>query len=266
MKKEKRWLRKEKSKRAQLTVFIILALLIVGVIAFLFYPQIKKAIIPKTPSDLVPKECMEKAVKESLATIMLRGGSFKPELYFRYNDETIDYLCYTSEWYKTCVMQKPFLKQQIESEVNNQVQDKIKKCITGMENKLESKGYSIKKTGTGKANVLIRAPHEIQVNVDISMSLEKNEEKQTLKNSLFTTRFTSGAYEMIMIASSIQNFEARFGDSIPEDFMSFYPNLKVQKLKQSDGTKVYIITNRDTKEILQFATRSLAWPPGYALE
>jgi hypothetical protein len=47
--------------------------------------------------------------------------------------------------------------------------------------------------------------------------------------------------------------------------MAFYPDVKVEKKKQSDGTKVYIITDRNTGEKLQFATRSLAWPPGYAL-
>jgi len=45
--------------------------------------------------------------------------------------------------------------------------------------------------------------------------------------------------------------------------MFLYPNLKVQKLKQGDGTKVYIIEDRNTKEKLQFATRSLVWPPGW---
>ena len=69
---------------------------------------------------------------------------------------------------------------------------------------------------------------------------------------------------MIMIASSIQNFEAQYGDSVPETYMSLYPDIKVQKLKQEDGTKIYIITDRKTNERLVFATRSVAWPPGFA--
>jgi hypothetical protein len=47
--------------------------------------------------------------------------------------------------------------------------------------------------------------------------------------------------------------------------MSFYPNLRIEKKKQDDGTKVYILGDRTTGEQLLFATRSLAWPPGYAL-
>ena len=76
--------------------------------------------------------------------------------------------------------------------------------------------------------------------------------------------FESEAYKMILIATSILNYEARYGDSDIDDYMFFYPDLKIQKLKQSEGTTIYIITNRDTKEVFRFASRSIPWPPGYA--
>jgi hypothetical protein len=45
--------------------------------------------------------------------------------------------------------------------------------------------------------------------------------------------------------------------------MSWYPNLKIEKKLQLDGTTIYIITDRDTEEVFQFASRSVVLPPGY---
>lgn len=252
----------KKNNKSQITIFVILAIAIVAVLLIIFYPNIKKFILPSTPGDLIPKECMETTVKENLKTLMLRGGNMKPELYFIYYNETLDYLCYTGEWYKTCVMQKPFLKQEIEKQLNEYSAKKIESCINSMTDKLKSKGYEVKVSGTRKAVIEI-VPKKIIIRLDIDMILTKNEQSQSLNDLNFLTSFSSNSYDMIMITSSIQNFEARYGDSTPEDYMFLYPNLKVQKLKQGDGTKVYIIEDRNTKEKLQFATRSLVWPPGW---
>ena len=254
-----------KCKRSQITIFVIIALLIIGVLVILFYPQIKKIIIPPAPGELIPTACVESAVKESMNLTMMHGGKIKPELYFMYNNETLDYLCYTSEWYKTCIMQKPLLKQSIEAEVEVYMQANISKCISQMEDTLKARGYDVKISGSRKAEISI-VPDKIDASFNMSMTIQKGDEpSQTFPSSRFKTEFKSNAYEIIMIASSIQNWEARYGDSVPESYMSFYPNLRVEKKKQDDGTKVYIISDRDTGEKLQFTTRSLAWPPGYAI-
>jgi hypothetical protein len=251
----------KKSKKGQITLFVILGLLIVGLLIFMFYPQLKDVIIT-TPDELIPTECIETSVVSALNITMIRGGSMNPQLYYRYNDEKIDYLCYTSEWYKTCVMQKPFLKQDIEFEIKNNASAAIIKCIDRMESQLVKKGYTVKTVGS-KAPEIRLAPDKIIVSFNMSMNLEKGDQKMTFSPGRFQTEIKSNSYEIVMVASSIQNFEARFGDSVPESYMSFYPNIKVQKLKQADGTKIYIVEDRNTKEKLMFATRSLAWPPGF---
>ena len=48
--------------------------------------------------------------------------------------------------------------------------------------------------------------------------------------------------------------------------MSYYPDLRMEKIKLSDGTKVYKLSNIVTKEEFIFASRSLSWPPGLALD
>jgi hypothetical protein len=209
---------------------------------------------------MIPKQCMIDAVANSLNNTMMHGGTLKPELYFMYNNESLDYLCYTSEWYKTCTMQKPFLKQQVESEIIKDSSAEVTRCLAAMENKLRNSGYTVNSRGTRKAEIKL-VPGKVIITPNISMSVERDGSTSTFDSNRFAVSFDSKAYDIILLASSIQNFEARYGDSIPETYMTLYPNLKVEKKKQDDGTKVYIITARDTLEKLQFATRSLAWPP-----
>jgi hypothetical protein len=162
-------------------------------------------------------------------------------------------------------MQQPLLKEAIEQQINNMITKNVSQCISDAENKIKSQGYNLKTSGTGQL-ILQLQPKKVLIGVDISMTLDKNGATQTYSTQNFQTSIDSGAYDLIMIASSIQNYEARYGDSNPDDYMALYPNIKVQKLKQDDGTKVYIITDRNTGESLQFATRSLAWPPGIAIQ
>jgi len=72
----------------------------------------------------------------------------------------------------------------------------------------------------------------------------------------------SGLYNLVMISASIVNWEARYGDSNPQNYMLFYPNIKVEKIKRDEGT-VYILTDKLTRERFLFASRSVKFPPGY---
>jgi len=56
-----------------------------------------------------------------------------------------------------------------------------------------------------------------------------------------------------------------FGDAETTTYMNYYRDLKVEKKKKTDGTTVYIITDRNDGNKFQFASRSIAWPPGYAI-
>ncbi len=253
----------KREKKGQITIFIIIAIVIVGVLIFMYLPQIKKLVIT-TPDELIPKECIGKVITPPLSNLMLQGGAMKPQLYYLYNNKTVDYLCYTGEWYKTCYMQKPFLKQSVELELTQNTSLEIQKCMNTMVSQLQRKDYNVQITGN-KNPIIKIIPDKVLVTFNMTMTIQKGDEKMTFNSGRFQTEIDSNSYEMIMVASSIQNFEARFGDSVPETYMSVYPNIKVQKLKQADGTKIYIITDRKTNEKLVFATRSVAWPPGMAI-
>ena len=69
-------------------------------------------------------------------------------------------------------------------------------------------------------------------------------------------------YELVSISNSILSMEIKYGDAETTIYMDYYHDLKVEKKKQTNGTTIYIITNRNTGNKFQFASRSVAWPPG----
>jgi len=70
---------------------------------------------------------------------------------------------------------------------------------------------------------------------------------------------------MLMIATSLLQFEAKYGDSDTSSMMIYYPDYIIDKIKRDDGTTVYILENKEFGNKFQFASRSLAWPAGYDL-
>ena len=73
---EKNRLKMEKrgkmDKKAQLTIFIIIALVIVAVLLILFYPRLKILVTGPTTLDYV-KDCTEEAAEEALEKITMQA-------------------------------------------------------------------------------------------------------------------------------------------------------------------------------------------------
>jgi len=253
-----------KSKRSQVTIFIIVAIVIVvsGILVYYFYPSIKSTfgLESKNPTAYL-QECIEDDIKNALQLVSLQGGSREPEHFFLYNNSRVEYLCYTIEYYKTCIMQQPMLKLHIEKEVAEIVRDNAKSCFESLEENYRKKGYEVN-SNTGEIKVEL-LPRKAVLTFNNSLTITKEE---TERYSGFNIFVDSKYYELISIANSILNWEANYGDAETTTYMNYYHDLKVEKKKQTDGTTIYILTNRNTGEVLQFASRSVAWPPGYGVE
>jgi hypothetical protein len=248
-----------RNKKAQVTLFVIIAIFLVIALLIIFWPKLTQIISPSSP-EISLQRCIESDLKKELTEIISNGGSKNPSLYFSYAGNKIEYLCYTNEDLKTCVMQQPLLKQNIERELLEALKPKIESCIEIMEKNAESQGYTV---SSEKNNPSIEiSQNEIKLRVDVNMVLEK---ENTIRISKVETKTSSGIYDLLMITSSILNWEARYGDSDILTYMLYYPDVKVEKYRQGEGTKVYMLTNKNTNEKLVFATRSLNFPAGYGI-
>jgi len=248
-----------KSKRSQVTIFIILALAILLIIFLLFrgdgFAQIFGG---KSPITQI-QDCVEESVDEAVDVLSLQGGSLNPQFYFEYKGDKIDYLCYTEEYYETCVMQKPLLRASIEKEIGNYIDDKVKSCVDSVVADLKGDGYEVSFGSVENSVDLVPGNIFVESETDLTVTGDTTESYKSIK-----TGINSKLYEMIMIASSIANWEARYGDSETMNYMIFYPSMKVEKKKQGDGTTIYILTDRVSLNKFQFASRSLVLPAGFS--
>ncbi len=243
-------------KRGQVTIFIIIALLVVAAVALVFTlsPKLKIGGAEKVenPSSFI-QTCLEDTLKEKINTISNQGGSLAPEFYYPYNDEKLQYLCYTNTFYETCYVQVPFITKHIEDELTTSIEKEVNACFKSLEESYKKKNYEVNvDAGEFKVELL---PHRVVATIERKLILTKGDEKETYEN--FRVIVNNNIYELSRIASSIVDWEATYGDADPSAYMALYPELKVEKHLQNDGTAIYIITERESGNKFQFASRSL---------
>ena len=102
-------------------------------------------------------------------------------------------------------------------------------------------------------------PGEIVVDFSYPISITK-EETQSFQKFAFSRK--SEMYDLLLIATSIVQFESSLGDAETLLYSQYYPDLNIEKIK-TNGDTIYTVKNVVTKESFRFATRSLVWPPGY---
>lgn len=241
------------NSRGQVTVFIIIAILIVVAILIVFYPRIKDVVSGPSASEYI-EQCAKESATEALDTLKVQGGSLEPENYIAYQGNNVDYACYTNEYYKKCIMQKPFLKQDIEKEIIEYAEPKIKQCFESYRSELEKRGSKVNVENI-KTDVSI-VPNSVVLTINAPTTITKD---SAIKFDKFKVDMNSQLYDLAMLASSISNYEARYGDSDTLTYMLYYPDIRVEKKTQEEGNRIYILTYKPTGEKFIFAIRSLAW-------
>ncbi|MBI2044453.1 hypothetical protein HYT23_00180 [Candidatus Pacearchaeota archaeon] len=251
------------SQRGQVTLFIILAIIIIalGLLIYFLFPKIKTSLGFQEESPYQYLEgCLDKNyLQDKINEISLQGGSLNPEHYLVYNGKNLEYLCYTNKYYESCIVQQPFLKRHVETEIENIIRENANDCFAQLENEYKDKGYE---TSSRKGGVEVELlPKRIIFKFNSTLTISKDGNSENF--NLFRVVLNNNLYELVAIASSIVEGETLFGDIETTYYMSLYPELKVEKKIQTDGSTVYILTDRNTENKFQFASRSMAWPPGY---
>jgi hypothetical protein len=252
---------KRKGKKGQITLFVILAIIIVAaILVFFFYVQPR--FFPSTKGELTYASCIEDSINRNVNALGASAGFNKNFFSYRYSGQNIPYLCYTSLFYAPCVMQKPFLKQHFEQNLLEKSAPEIENCIdTAIEN-MKAKGYTLSSPLTKKEISISIKPEQIVVNIGPPIVMEKGgSESYNFKPVIVS----SPLYEMLMISTSILQFEGKFGDSDVNLMMDLYPSYIIQKIRDSDENKVYILQDKISGIKFQFASRSYAWPSGYGM-
>lgn len=251
---------KRGQKRAQVTIFVILGLLIIIVLILLFLRsgELKSFFLGKSPVERI-KDCTKDSLEEGIEIVSKQGGAIDPENYYLYEGNKLDYICFTEESFQRCVMQKPLLKRSIEEELREFIKEDVEDCVLSVKRSLEKKGSSVSLKDP-EINVELGV-EDVVVDIDLDLRITKGEESESYDN--IRAGVSSSLYDFVIITSSIANLEAEYGDVSIDYFMTNNKWLKVEKLKRGDETKVYILTDRGSLEQFMFAIRSIPIPPGW---
>jgi hypothetical protein len=149
------------------------------------------------------------------------------------------------------------IKEHIEKEVNELINPKAQECLENLKEEYEKRGYSVSLLQS-EANLTIE-PHKMIIQFKAPMTISKDTTR-TFNN--FNVEIKSEIYDLLMLVTSIIEYESTLGDSETTDYISYYPDLSMKKIKLSDGSKIYTLRNVVTNESFRFASRSLSWPPG----
>jgi hypothetical protein len=244
-------------KRGQVTIFIIIAIIVVAIILFSYFYLYPKYMSQSDKRPMLDR-CIQDEMKKQIVSLSLDAGMPDSKFRYMYLDENISFICYTNEYYKPCVVQQPFLKETFEKSLSKKMEPVIQQCYDNAINDLITRGNDVS-SGDIKTNITID-PNGVSVLIDAPTSVSNG--KSSASFSKIRVNLESNIYTILAVASSLLQFESSYGDSDTSSFNFYYPDLNVQKIRRDDSVKIYIIT--DKKDIkYRFASRSYAWPPGY---
>lgn len=248
------------NKRGQVTLFVIIAIaiIVVGVLIYAFLPKLKTTSSSQENPTSYIQSCVEPTLQNYTQRIALNGGTFNLSHPYTYIDQKIDYLCYTSKYFEPCTVEKPMLVSIYTNQLKESIRTKLNSCFDSMVEDYKKKGYT---TNLDKKNYTISIfMNKILLRANYDLTITKG--KNTQRYNSFDIVEDSNIYQLLSIAYNIVNWETIYGDADVNVYMDFNPDVKLEKIRRENGTKVYIIQDRNTKEEFRFATRSLVIAPG----
>lgn len=258
----------ENTKRGQITIFIIIAIMIVSVILVFFMVKGKNPLDRSIYNEMNPnsfmKACLDKSVNDRIDIILAQGGSVSNPLNrtFKFNSDLkksdISYLCYTRNYYLPCINQKPMLIPQIKNEIKSYSEDEVKECFYDMTRNLEKQGYAVN-AKYNSFNVEFMPEKTIfNINAEITLTKENKVQKIDEIKIFFMTKL----YDLALVAQEIVSQEARFCNFNYLGYMLLYPQFNIDKFRTGESDIIYTIQDRQSKEKFRFVIRGCVIPPG----
>jgi len=250
-------LRKNKmNDKGQITIFIILALILIVGIIFIFLlrraPELE-LVSEENPQAFI-ESCTRDTVGEALDLIMAHSGSLEPKGAIMYQGKNISYLCYNNLYYRPCINQQPLLIEHIEEELHKYIKPRISNCFQSLKTKFEPRYEVSMEEDLDLTTKLTSKGVEIKINRDFKM--QRGDKVRSF--SLFKVNVVHPVYRLAEIAMEIVNAEARFCNFNTLGFMTIYPRYDINKFRMGDSTTIYSVKELATSKMFRFAVRSCA--------
>jgi len=254
-------LKKIKSKSGQVTIFVIIAIVIViGVVLFF---SLNKNINPIT-REISPQgyldSCVKSALTDATDTVEKQGGSINPKNYVLYNNITVEYLCYTNQYYVPCVNQQPLLQKHVENEIAGEIKKRFDSCLINFKKEYgpDGRGYTI---DSGSSQVIVELqPKKIIAIVTLKLVMTKG--KTVINIEELKSSLSEPLYELIMLANEIINQEITYRQFDFLGYMLLHHEDDIERTRVNEAT-IYTLKDRKSSREFHFALRNWVMPPGF---
>jgi hypothetical protein len=250
------------SKKAQLTLFVILGIILVAAIVF-FFTLSNNELNPFRQKTSSPAEylstCIEEAIADSegefFESFSSLGGS---SLLYKYNLQSMPFLCYSTEFYSPCIPQNPLLIESVRKNMENYVSRELSRCILTLKEDYENKGYSFEYSSF----TLSLTFNELDISYDAKTSIRIDRGDESI---LISTRYgnsPSSLPKLLRTAETIVNYESVFCEFNYMTWQAINRDLIIKRFRAGDQTKVYSVGLRGFDNEIKFAIRTCVLPAG----
>ena len=250
------------NKKAQLMIWVIVAIAIVVVIILFFFlqQQIRPKVSERVEEDprLFIEACVKNYVNEAVDLMLPKGGFVKSKHSIQYQNINVSYLCYNSGNYNPCINEHPLLLNEIKNEIKEYVEPRIEQCFSDYKLEIEKRGARVEFSAM-KLEVGL-APEKIYLEISRDINLIKKEQNYNFNE--FDFEIINPVYDLSRIAMEIASQESKYCYFEYVGYMILYPRFKINRLPLSDSTEIYRIEDKNTGKVMNIAIRSCAIPPG----
>ncbi len=251
-----------KGKKGQMTIWIIVALALVGaIIIFFLFRGTREPILDQSvgenPKSFIA-DCVKRNVNDVVDEMLIHGGLANPEHVKMHNGININYLCYNSGNYNPCINEHPMLINEMEKEIKNYIEPKIEECFQNYKIEIGKRQIEIEL----KPMLLSVSLGSGKVFVDIERDVAIKQRGESYNLNDFDSEVSSPIYDLGNIAIEIANQEAEYCYFENVGYGILYPKFKILRNALSDSSVIYIIEEKRSEKKMNIAIRSCAIPAG----
>ncbi|MFB6246585.1 MAG: hypothetical protein ABEI74_03275 [Candidatus Pacearchaeota archaeon] len=267
----------DNDKRGQVTIFIILAVLVVGGIVLYFLlsggsgdsQEVSGNQDVQSPSAFL-KSCMEDDVRRTLRRLGVRGGNFDSEdtIRFKFTNDSytngytnISYLCYSASYFDTCNVLDPNFVGGLDEEIEGKVSSKFADCVSNLRDAYEDNGFDVRGPGYKRSNFYSNLSRgELSLGLkDTSWTLDKTNESAEIENIGFSM-FTR-LHDIAMVSNEIVSQQANYCNFNEHSYTNLYNEYEISRTSAPNSTWIFTVKHINTNDVFRFATRSCVPSP-----
>ncbi len=201
-------------KRGQVTIFIVVAIVVIGIVGVLIYlntnkNQESKSVLETDSVHSFVQLCLDETLKEGVEFVGLQGGYYNEPVLSKY------YIFYNIPYYWSAGENKIPEINKIEEEISEYVEDNLDYCLNDF--KIFENSYEIKASEINVKSLDV-LDNEVQVNIDYPISVQAGEKIVEFKK--FDSSVSSDLKKAYDISKQIIEEQKKTPNEIPLGFIA----------------------------------------------